>query len=862
MTPLVIAAAAAGIVLVRHERDTIERDAIGRARATMTAVDAELRGAISSMNILVSSKHLQAGDLRAFHEEARRVLASQPYWLNVGLVSATKTQLFNAILPFGSPAPNAADQGTLDEVIRTGKLAIGNVATGPAITVPSVRIQMPIIRDGAVRYVLSVPLKLELFTEILRAQKVPAEWVIVLVDRNRRFIARIPPRPPGDPISDSFRAALDRAPDGFFRGQTVEGVPTYTPYVTSASSGWVLGIAVPQSIINAGVIRLAAMLSAGLAAALAIAGWLAWSMSTRIAGPIGALAAATRDIEPGSDLVLQDSGKIEEIVHFHQALRLGWDHVRERQRLLEQERNALRLSEERLEQRTAELQTMLDIVPVGLGISHDARGDRISVNSHFERILGLQPGQNASATGSGNRLPYRCLRDGKEIPGEELPMQVASRTGKEVRDVEFDVQLASGELIHLIVSAAPLFDALGHVRGAIGAHVDVTRLKQAEVALRAANRAKDEFLAMLGHELRNPLGAIVSAAGLLTGTGASGPTAERARSVIARQVQHLSRLVDDLLDVSRVTAGKIVLLPQPIDLAALVTDALAGWRSSGRFDRHHVSVDASPVWVEADETRLEQVFGNLLGNALKYTPAGGTISIRVGAEAGTAVLQVADTGIGIPPALVDRVFDLFVQGESTLDRAQGGLGLGLTLVRVLVERHGGTVEASSPGPGKGAAFTVRLPRVPTPVHTRTVVSTAPADMRSRRILVVEDNADAREMLRTQLALAGHEVREAADGQTALGLVTTHCPDIVLVDIGLPGMDGYEIARRVRASDAGKSVLLVALTGYGQAEDRRKALAAGFDVHLTKPVSPERLAAVINQPASSSSERLERRRREQ
>jgi signal transduction histidine kinase/CheY-like chemotaxis protein len=360
-----------------------------------------------------------------------------------------------------------------------------------------------------------------------------------------------------------------------------------------------------------------------------------------------------------------------------------------------------------------------------------------------------------------------------------------------------------------------------------------------------ANQAKDEFLAMLGHELRNPLGAIASALALLRAPGRTEEMAERGRAVIGRQVQHLSRLVDDLLDVSRLTTGKVLLARRPLDLADLLTNAANGWRSSGRFDRHAVSVEAAPAWVDADETRMEQVLSNLVGNALKYTPAGGRVTIRVAADGDAAILEVADTGAGIQTGLIDKVFDLFVQGERTLDRAEGGLGIGLTLVKLLVRMHGGTVTARSDGPGKGSVFTVRLPRVAAPAAP-TAPASPPAERERvrRRILLVEDNADAREMLRVGLALRGHEVHEAADGKTAVELAAEIRPDVALIDIGLPGFDGYEVARRIRATETGKSMFLVAMTGYGQAEDRRQAQDAGFDAHATKPVLPEQLGQLI------------------
>jgi signal transduction histidine kinase/CheY-like chemotaxis protein len=371
----------------------------------------------------------------------------------------------------------------------------------------------------------------------------------------------------------------------------------------------------------------------------------------------------------------------------------------------------------------------------------------------------------------------------------------------------------------------------------------LARTQAARAEAETSNQAKDEFLAMLGHELRNPLGAISSAAALLNARGRSEQMAEHARAVIGRQVQHLSRMVDDLLDASRMTTGKVLLTRRPLDLAELVRGAVAGWRASGRFDRHAVRVEASAVWIDADETRMEQVLSNLVGNALKYTPQGGRVTIRVGPEGDAAVLEVADTGAGIPAAILDKVFDLFVQGDRTLDRAEGGLGIGLTLVKLLVRMHGGSVMARSDGAGQGSVFTVHLDRIATPVPTAVAAPDDRSQAR-RRILLVEDNADAREMLRIGLTQQGHEVHEAADGTAGVDLAARVEPDVALIDIGLPGIDGYEVARRIREAQNGRSIYLVAVTGYGQAEDRRRARDAGFDAHATKPVLPERLARLI------------------
>jgi CheY-like chemotaxis protein/nitrogen-specific signal transduction histidine kinase len=364
---------------------------------------------------------------------------------------------------------------------------------------------------------------------------------------------------------------------------------------------------------------------------------------------------------------------------------------------------------------------------------------------------------------------------------------------------------------------------------------------QAEVA----SRAKDDFLAMLSHELRNPLAAATSAVHVLE---APGPAEDRPRAqataILGRQVRHLGRLLDDLLDVAFVTGGGIALERKPTDLAQTVQDVVDALRIAGRLEDHELAVDARPVWVDGDPARLEQVVTNLLANAVRYTPAGGHVRVATEAAGADAVLRVEDDGVGISEEALPFVFELFFQVERPLSRPQGGLGLGLTLVRRLVELHGGTVQAASGGPGKGAAFVVRLPAVPAPAVANVPESEAPAGRQHGHVLLVEDSADAREILRMILEQSGYLVTCAEDGPGGVAAALRCRPGAALVDIGLPGYDGYEVARKIRAAPEGASVLLVALTGYGQPADRRRAEEAGFDLHFVKPVDPARLVALL------------------
>jgi signal transduction histidine kinase len=372
----------------------------------------------------------------------------------------------------------------------------------------------------------------------------------------------------------------------------------------------------------------------------------------------------------------------------------------------------------------------------------------------------------------------------------------------------------------------------------------LARERQARALAEGANRAKDEFLAMLGHELRNPLHAITAAMAVIDRVPPASPHAERSREIVVRQARHLTDLVDDLLDVARVTSGKIVLDRKVIDLGRVVRRSVAVLQEAGRLGDHPVDLEIGEAWISGDETRVEQIAVNLVENAVKYTPPGRRIRVRAAVEGNESLFEVSDEGEGIAAELLPRIFELFIQGERTLDRAQGGLGLGLTLVKNLVELHSGRVTAQSEGIGKGARFVVRLPRVDAPERQAPVARVAERDGRALRVLVVEDNADSAETLRTLLTLRGHEVDVAHDGPNAVERALATQPDVALVDIGLPIFDGFEVARRLRAAPGGDAIRLVALTGYGQPEDRKAAGASGFDSFLVKPVDLAALSELL------------------
>ncbi len=421
-------------------------------------------------------------------------------------------------------------------------------------------------------------------------------------------------------------------------------------------------------------------------------------------------------------------------------------------------------------------------------------------------------------------------------------------TGEPWEDT-FPMRGSDGAYRWFLSRALPIRDARAKVVRWFGTSTDVTEQRAAEEALRDADRRKDEFLATLAHELRNPLAPIRAGLDVLEQTRDEA-TRRRTQDTIVRQLAHLVRLVDDLLDVSRISRGQVALQRSLLPLGAVVESAVEASRPSIERAHHELSITVpeEPVWIDGDLTRLAQVVANLLDNAAKYTPEHGRIGLHVRASRGEVVIRVTDTGTGIDPEALPHVFELFMRGAAHGGKV-AGLGIGLALVRDLVKMHGGIVTAESAGRGKGSAFEVRLPRAESPAHVEREVSARPREGASvhaapRDILVVDDNVDAAEMLAAMMELRGHTARVAHDGPGAIEVARERVPDVIFLDIGLPGMDGYDVARQLRAEPAFDDTLLVALTGWGTEDDKQRAREAGFDLHLTKPVDVAAVDAVV------------------
>jgi PAS domain S-box-containing protein len=478
-------------------------------------------------------------------------------------------------------------------------------------------------------------------------------------------------------------------------------------------------------------------------------------------------------------------------------------------------------------------------------VSKTFEGVITSWNRGAERIFGYSPeeaiGQHISLL-----IPPEQADDVEHILG-------CVRRGERVDHYQTRRRAKDGRILDVSLTVSPVRDAAGNIVGASKVARDITAqkraaeaLKESEERLREANRRKDEFLAMLSHELRNPLAAISSAVQVAR-RSALDESLAWSTEVIERQVRHLARLIDDLLDVSRITRGKIQLREEVIEIGPVLNGAVDAVRPLVEDRRHELNVSfrSGTLRVRADRVRLEQVVTNLLTNAAKYTEAGGRIWLSAERDGGDVVIRVRDTGIGIPPEKLPQMFELFVQDERALARSEGGLGIGLTLVKSLVEMQRGSISATSGGPGRGSEFTVRLPAVAGAAAEPARPATATGHgVRASRILIVDDNADSARGLARLLKLLGHDVRTAHDGPGAVAVARDYRPDTVLLDIGLPGMDGYEVARQLRGDEACRDCTIVAVSGYGREDDRRRGREAGFDHHLVKPIDPDALLTLL------------------
>jgi PAS domain S-box-containing protein len=542
-----------------------------------------------------------------------------------------------------------------------------------------------------------------------------------------------------------------------------------------------------------------------------------------------------------ANTLLQDE-RARDLARMNQDLERANTELARTNQILTEEGAVRRRAEEAHQRSDVHLRTILQNTSA-LIYQIDIDGRFVHVNRHWEQLL-------------------HCSTDevrGKsifELFSEPAAIEFDRNNGRvlaECRPLEFEwtIDLPDGSQVVYNSIKAPLLDARGVPYGIVGVSTDITARKQLENTLKETDRRKDEFIALLAHELRNPLAPIVNGLELMKFKTLADPDLEWCRDVIGRQVAHLSRLVEDLLDVSRITQGKIKLQKRVLDIAGVVAGAIETVRPSIEAHRHTLAVELpeEQILIVGDATRLAQVLGNLLSNAVKYTQDGGNIHLRIAREDANVLISVQDDGVGIPAEALPHLFELFTQFERTIDRSQGGLGIGLALVQRLVELHGGTVHAHSDGAGQGSEFTVRLPCQVAPdapfAQADAPARGAAATVGGLKVLVVDDNVDAAASLALVLRHLDYEVHTVHSGAEAIRVAQEFAPRVVLLDLGMPGMNGYEVAERIRREPRGEDLLLIALTGWSQTHVREATVRAGFDLHLVKPVDIDELHRILS-----------------
>lgn len=573
-----------------------------------------------------------------------------------------------------------------------------------------------------------------------------------------------------------------------------------------------------------------------MGATLTVTLMLSRRLHRQVMAPLRAMTEVAREIVDGRRRRLPQatSERDEEVGAVTSAFNAMLDELELRAQNLEAANDKLRASDARYQ---------LAVRGSSAGLwDWDLRSNQVFYAPRFQSLLGYGENDMPATTNLVQEILHqedrdRVLHGLHEHLRHGLPFQHECR-----------LRCRNGSYRWFLVTGMAERDLDGSAFRMAGSIVDVTERKEAEQVLQDANRAKDEFLATLAHELRNPLAPIRSGLEILRKDRANGPASQRARDTMQRQLVHMIRLIDDLLDISRINNGKIHLDMGRVHLLRVLESAIEIGRPAIDAARHRLILDlpTRDIEVKGDATRLAQAVGNLLNNAAKYTPEGGTIELRMRQEGMEAMIQVIDNGVGIPSAMLDTVFSLFTQVDRRMERAQGGLGIGLYLVRSLVEMHGGSVHASSAGENRGSTFTIRLPceQPLAPAMPAEGGASTGTPAVGRKVLVVDDNVDAAETLVAVLDMLGHQARAVHDGETALTVAPDFEPHLVLLDIGLPGLDGYEVARRLRADTRLRGSLLVALTGWGSESDRRRAHEAGFDHHLTKPVEVAELEPLL------------------
>ncbi len=833
LLPGVVGASLLFVHQYQKARAQIEKNTLQTVRALVHSTDNKLRQAQSIAQTLSTIDALAAEDFARTHYQAREALALAGGRMNAVLRERNGQQLINTAVPYGTPLPRHPSP-FIDQVFATGQPAVSNVFQGVLRKRELASVDVPVRIRGQVRYVLSIGLGPEEFNDLLGPTSVPEGAVASLFDRDGVIFNRNINRAAsiGQPVNPLLRDAASRQREGTIDSRSREGKPLLTSFARSPFSGWGVAIGIPRHTLRAELLGQLAIMAGVAAALFAIGLCLAWLIGGRLARSVQALTGQAEALGQGKTPPPLDDVHVREVADVGAAIGDASALLAERSRQLAAKESALR--ETHILARFGTWHWNLDRTEIEVSAS---------VPHIFGRPLPLFPQQRGSVLTEESWLQVQRLTS------ELIQTGAQGGSGK----LQLQAIHADGHRIWLDYRCESVYGKDGRVTALRGTMQDITDRVRAEEALRQADQRKNEFLAMLAHELRNPLAPISSGAQLLGQDGLDPARLKQISAIILRQSRHMAGLVDDLLDVSRVTRGLVVLAKERIDINGVVLDAAEQVQALVRDKGHRLDIHTlpQPGFVLGDRKRLVQVIGNLLHNAAKFTDRGGAIGVTVSAAGEALLIEVRDNGIGMLPGELERAFDMFVQGERTPDRSLGGLGIGLALVRSLVDLHGGSVHVASGGLGQGTTVTVRLPRCVEREADGVGEDAAAAPGARLKVLVVDDNVDAAQVLAMVVGAQGHAVRVEHDSHEALAQAAAFAPDLCLLDIGLPEMDGYELARRLRRDPATARATLVAVTGYGQDQDRRNSAAAGFDHHLVKPVDMAALDKIVAAVATES-----------
>jgi len=867
------------VLLSWHQQRTlVDRQNVDTARAISIAVDKELESTINALNVLGSLDVLQNRDLRAFNQLALRLIPRQPGWHAVLLVDPSARVLVNtAALRDASGVPPTDD--CMRTVVAAVRTCVSNLFEAPGTGHYFVLVAVPVIESGKVQFVLAAQVRSSALSDALRRQNVPPNGVVTLIDGNYRIVARTRGEDAyvGKPPSEGFRAAAARMSEGSWRSTLLEGTFSYSSLSRSPLTGWTIGIGFPAEEID-GPIRRSILALAGVGVGILVLGvGSALLLGQLIVRALSSASLAVRALARSEELPTRRSRivEIEDLsAGLHDAATILSQRLHERDQA-EQARSRAAAEREQalLAEQAARAASEQD--EARLAVTLRSIGDAVIATDVHSKVTMLNPvaqtltgWSEADALGQPIEHVFRIINEESREPVDN-PVARVLRKGSVVGLANHTLLITrDGRETPIADSAAPIRTADQSLLGVVLVFRDVTEQRTAErqravlfeseqAARRAAealSRSKDEFVATVSHELRTPLNAIFGWAKLLRSANLDPAAQARALDVIERNTRAQAQLIDDLLDMSRVITGNLRLEMRQTELGAVLEAAVEAVRPTAAAKQLELTVEEQPgVVVLGDPDRLQQIVWNLLTNSIKFTPKGGRIEATISAEGTDAVLKVSDTGVGIDVDFLPHVFERFRQGASSESRSYGGLGIGLALVRHLVELHGGSVAAHSDGKGCGATFVIRLPAVEArsmavprvrAVHSQPPVQVGPHMLDRVRILVVDDDADARDIVGTSLRQAGAQVTLAATVREALNVLESTDFDVLVSDIAMPNGTGYDLVRAVRASPLTAHLPAVALTAYSRVEDRERALSAGFNFHIGKPFELFALVRIV------------------